>query len=141
VSSSPKEPGHATAARTGSAFSVIFAGQGRSNGLTAPNDRHWPPRAPHPAANRLVQSAFLIGFALRKALSILMSCQIMTFAFSGAEVLHRQLHDLLARFMQGFGPVAIDGSAVLAYDHDAIPSGRADPLRAQVLETDRESCW
>jgi hypothetical protein len=28
------------------------------------------PALPHPAANRLVQSAFLIGFAMRKALSI-----------------------------------------------------------------------
>ena len=29
------------------------------------------PALPHPAANRLVQSAFLIGFAMRKALSII----------------------------------------------------------------------
>jgi hypothetical protein len=29
-----------------------------------------PPALPHPATNRLVQSAFLIGFAMRKALSI-----------------------------------------------------------------------
>jgi hypothetical protein len=28
------------------------------------------PTLPHPTANRLVQSAFLIGFAMRKALSI-----------------------------------------------------------------------
>ena len=31
------------------------------------------PALPHPAANRLVQSAFLIGFAMRKALSITQS--------------------------------------------------------------------
>jgi hypothetical protein len=30
------------------------------------------PALPHPAANRLVQSAFLIGFAMRKALSIVL---------------------------------------------------------------------
>ena len=30
------------------------------------------PALPHPAANRLVQSAFLIGFAMRKALSIIL---------------------------------------------------------------------
>ena len=29
------------------------------------------PRSPHPAANRLVQATFLIGFAMRKVLSIL----------------------------------------------------------------------
>ena len=29
------------------------------------------PALPHPAANRLVQSTFLIGFAMRKVLSIL----------------------------------------------------------------------
>jgi hypothetical protein len=28
------------------------------------------PALPHPAANRLVQSTFLIGFAMRKVLSI-----------------------------------------------------------------------
>ena len=44
--SSPKGRGRDTAARTGSDFSVIFAGQGRSNGLIALNDRHWHARAP-----------------------------------------------------------------------------------------------
>jgi hypothetical protein len=46
VFSSPKGRGHDTAARTGSDFSVIFAGRGGSNGPTGPNDRHWHARAP-----------------------------------------------------------------------------------------------
>jgi hypothetical protein len=70
VFSSPKGRGRDTAARTGSDFSVIFAGQGRSNGLIALTIAIGMPALPHPAANRLVQSAFLIGFAMRKALSI-----------------------------------------------------------------------
>ncbi len=46
VFASPKGRGHDTALRTGSDFSVIFAGRGRSHDPAVPNDRYGHARAP-----------------------------------------------------------------------------------------------
>jgi hypothetical protein len=70
VLSSKRGHGFSNAARIVSDFSQM-----------PPADSHQPlspssprpfaaPRPPHPAAKRFVQSAFLIGFAMRKALSV-----------------------------------------------------------------------
>jgi hypothetical protein len=62
--------GFSNAARIVSDFSQIPPADSHQP-LSASSPRAFAaPRSPHPAAKRFVQSAFIIGFAMRKALSV-----------------------------------------------------------------------